>query len=66
MFRREQTRANTATYDHWAMKTPQFSASGHSRTLGSAALAAMLVLPLATVIWAAGDRTVLKPGWNMF
>lgn len=26
----------------------------------------MLVLPLAAVVWATADRTVLKPGWNMF
>jgi hypothetical protein len=30
------------------------------------ALAAALCVPLAAVVWAADDRTVLKPGWNMF
>jgi predicted Zn-dependent protease len=42
------------------MTTPQ------SRTRGSSALAVLLALPLAAVVWAAADRTVLKPGWNMF
>ena len=55
------------TYDRGAMKTPQFSPSGQSRTLGSAALAAMLVLPLAAVVWAAGSMLpvlskVTRPG----
>jgi beta-barrel assembly-enhancing protease len=45
------------------MRNPHNS---HRRAGRAAALALVLFVPLAVVAWAASDRTVLKPGWNMF
>jgi len=79
---REQTSSVEGVYDGLAMTNPRhslFERSLKSRSTGAArvgptggrvrravALAAVLCVPLAAVVWAADDRTVLKPGWNMF